>query len=274
MKPLLVISAYKPTVELEERFRVVAGTENSAWEFVWIHLGQLSIIVVKEGRAPTVAERQDYLLYDRMVAFHFQRGFAVPLSSAEFHAGLRQRLPERDGMCFLPEQVTDYDRQRMEVGVVEQLELFVSDEKSAIQRVRHQLTIKPMKYQELQPLYMQEAQRVWEKHEQPLELLTILEQNFIKDPDGTWRIPDPMKEADLEQIRNRVLLKEFQQYQDSKGRLKVVRMEALRAGFKECWQKGHYQTILQMAKRVPEAVIQEDPMLLMYYDDASLRTGE
>ena len=28
---------------------------------------------------------------------------------------------------------------------------------------------------------MKEAQRVWEKHEQPLELATILEQNFVKD---------------------------------------------------------------------------------------------
>src|SRR5271157_2096241 len=68
------------------------------------------------------------------------------------------------------------------------------------------------RYQELQPQYMKEAQRVWEKHERPLELLTILEQNFVKDSNETWRVPDPRKEADLEQIRNRALLKEFQQY--------------------------------------------------------------
>ena len=59
-----------------------------------------------------------------------------------------------------------------------------------------------------------------------------------------------------------------------KGKLKVVRTEALRAGFKDCWQKGHYTTIVQMAKRVPEAVIQEDPALLMYYDNALMRKGE
>jgi hypothetical protein len=131
-----------------------------------------------------------------------------------------------------------------------------------------------MKYNELQPLYMQEAQRVWEKHEQPLELLIILEQNFVTDPDGTWRVPDPKKEADLEQIRNRALLKEFQQYIETKAKLKVVRTEALRAGFKDCWQKHDYETIVQMAKRVPEAVVQEDPGLLMYYDNALMRKGE
>ena len=63
-----------------------------------------------------------------------------------------------------------------------------------------------MTYQDLQPLYMKEAQRVWEKHEQPLELRTILDQNFVQDGDGTWRVPDTRKEADLEQIRHRALI--------------------------------------------------------------------
>ena len=121
---------------------------------------------------------------------------------------------------------------------------------------------------------MKEAQRVWEKHEQPLELRTILEQNFVEENDGAWRIPDPKKESDLEQMRHRVLIKEFQQYLDAKVKLKVIRTEALRAGFKDCWQKKDYATILQMAKRVPEAVIQEDPALLMYADNAALMLGE
>jgi hypothetical protein len=177
-------------------------------------------------------------------------------------------------MFFLPSQVTEHDRKRLSVKDVEQLQLFVNDEKSAIQWVRQQLHERPRTYSDLQPLYMREAQRVWEKHEQPLELLTILEQNFVKDPDGSWRVPDPKKEADLEQIRNRALLKEFQQYLDTKGKLKIVRTEALRAGFKECWQKGNYTTIIQMAKRVAEAVVQEDPALLMYYDNALMRIGE
>ena len=38
------------------------------------------------------------------------------------------------------------------------------------------------------------------KSTKPLELLTILDQNFVKDPDGSWRVPDPKKEADLEHI--------------------------------------------------------------------------
>jgi hypothetical protein len=273
VKQDLIISAYKPNGGLEERFKNKAGTDEGAWEFVSTHLKQLPLFVSKNGRSETIAERQGYVLYDRMVAFHVQRGYPVPLSTAEFHAGLRQRFPEREGMYFLVNQVSEYDRKRLDVKDVEQYELFVSDEKSAIQWVRRQLSEKPVAYQDLQPIYMKEAQRVWEKHEQPLELLTILEQNFIEDLSGTWRVPDSQKESDLEQVRHRFLLKEFQQYLGSKGKLKVVRMEALRAGFKDCWQKKDYTSILQMAKRVPEAVIEEDQALLMYFDNASLLAG-
>ena len=65
------------------------------------------------------------------------------------------------------------------------------------------------------------------------------------------------------------LMREFQQYLDTKGKLKLVRTKALRAGFKECWQKRDYATIVQMAKRIPEVVIQEDEALMMYFDKAS-----
>ena len=73
-------------------------------------------IVAKDGKAEVIAERQNYMLFDRMVAFHVQRGVTVPLSASEFYAGLAQRFPERDGMYFLPEQVAEYDSSRVEPG--------------------------------------------------------------------------------------------------------------------------------------------------------------
>ena len=77
-------------------------------------------------------------------------------------------------MYFLPEQVTEYDQRGLEVTEVEQLQLFVSDEKIAIQWVCSQLSQNPMSFKELQPIYMKEAQQVWEKHEQRVELRLIL----------------------------------------------------------------------------------------------------
>jgi hypothetical protein len=268
----LAISAYKPDTPLQNVFDLQAGTAQAAWKWVDNHLAQLRVVELHGDRLVTMAERQGYLLYDRLVTFHVQRGILVPLTSAEFHAGLREKYPERDGMYFLAEQVTEYDRKRLEVKEVEQLELFVCDEKSAIQWVRRQLNEQPMTYQELQPLFLKE--RVWDKLEQSVELRTILEQNCVEDGKGKWHVPDPKNEVHLEQLRNRALLKEFQQYLDTRGKLKVVRMEALRAGFKEAWQNKDYTTIVQMAKRVPDAVIQEDQALLMYFDNASLMLGE
>ncbi len=269
----LIISAYKPNIWLEDRFEKMAGTENGVWDFVSTHLRQLPLFVAKGGKSVPVSERQTHILFDRMVAFHVQRGYPIPMSSPEFHSGLRDRFPERDGMYFLPDQASEYDQRRLEVKDVEQLQLFVSDEKSAIQWVRSQLSQEPMSFKELQPLYMKEAQQVWEKHEQPLELRTILDQNFVEDK-GKWCVPDPKNEIHLDQLRHRTLMKEFQQYLDTKGKLKIVRTEALRAGFKESWQKKDYSTIVQLAKRVPESVIHEDQALLMYFDNASLMLGD
>src|SRR5439155_5153957 len=131
----LIISAYKPDTTLEEQFKLKAGTEEGAWEFVRTHLAHLPVFVSKRGKVEVIAERQGYLLFDRMVAFHVQRGVGVPLSAAEFYAGLRQKFPEREGMYFLSDQVAEYDRQRVSIKEVIQLQLFVHDEKTAIQWV-------------------------------------------------------------------------------------------------------------------------------------------
>ena len=125
VKQDLVISAYKPNGGLEDRFRLEAGTEDGAWDFVRTHLKQLPVFVSKDGQAEIIAERQNYLLFDRMVAFHVQRGVTVPLSAAEFYAGLEQRFPACDGMYFLSDQVAEYDKKRMTVREVLQLQLFV-----------------------------------------------------------------------------------------------------------------------------------------------------
>ena len=75
-----------------------------------------------------------------MVAFHVQRGVTVPMSAAEFYAGLGTTLSSvRDGMYFLSDQVAEYDKKRMTVKEVLQLQLFVSDEASAIQWLKQQL---------------------------------------------------------------------------------------------------------------------------------------
>ncbi len=308
VKQDLVISAYKPAVQLEKRLTLEAGTPESAWDFLRSHLSQLPVFVTAGGRVEVVAERQDFLLFDRMVAFHVQRGIGVPISAAECYAGLAQRFPQRDGMYFLSEQAAEYDKKRLTVAEIKQLELFVTDESSAIQWVRQHLRERPQSFQELHPQFTRETAG-WHKHEKPLELRALLAQNFLcydgqgevpsqihaylssnwhelrglaKDDaalrakgQGRWYVPDPNKAADLEKLRERSLLREFEELCQSKQkRLSVFRLDAMRAGFKHCWQNRDYERIITMARRIPESVLQEDQKLLMWYDQALTRMGD
>jgi len=308
VKQDLVISAYRPNGGLEDRFQLSAGSEDGAWDFIRTHLKQLPTFVAKDGRSEVIAERLGHLLYDRMVAFHVQRGVTVPLDSADFAAGLAQRFAPRDGMYFLPDQAAEYDKKRMTVKEVLQLQLFVSDEASAIQWLKQQLTKKPQTFQEIHPQFLKEIGG-WQKHEKALELSELLEQNFLRyDGKGDvpsqvhsylssnfkelrklakdalalkakgkdrWYVPDPGKAGDLEKLRERALMREFAEYRDSKQkRMKVFRLEAVRAGFKAAWQERDYATIIAVARKIPEKILQEDPKLLMWYDQALTRTGE
>ena len=94
----MVISAYKPNDGFENRFKLTAGTEEGVWDFVRTHLEQLPVFVSHDDQAEVVVERLNFLLFDRMVAFHVQRDATVPLSAAEFYAGLEHRFPPRDNM--------------------------------------------------------------------------------------------------------------------------------------------------------------------------------
>ncbi|RMD96328.1 MAG: DNA methylase, partial [Bacteroidetes bacterium] len=90
-----------------------------------------------------------------------------------------------------------------------------------------------------------------------------------------WYVPDPNKAGDLEKLRERALLREFEEYRESSSRrLKVFRLEAVRAGFKKAWQERDYATIIAVARKIPDKVLQEDPKLLMWYDQAITRMGD
>ncbi len=302
----LVISAYKANRGLEDTFNLIAGSEEGVWDFIRTHLANLPVFVNKGGRSEVIAERKEYLLFDRMVAFHVQRGVTVPISSVEFYAGLPHRFSERDGMFFLPNQVAEYDKKRMTVQGVEQLMLFVSDEASARQWLREQIRHKPQTFQDLHPQFMKEIGG-WSKTETPLELSTLLEQTFLRfDGKGPvpeqihaylstnwkelrnlskddsalvakardrWYLPDPNKAGDLEKLREKALLKEFDEYKEVKKKLKVFRLEAVRAGFKKAWQERDYAVIVAVADKIPNNVLEEDPKLLMWYDQAVTRMG-
>ncbi|CAA7615791.1 DNA methyltransferase [Magnetospirillum sp. UT-4] len=308
VKQDLVISAYKPCGRFERSFVIKAGTKDGVWEFVDAHLAQLPVFVSSvEGQVDVLAERLDHRLFDRMVAFHLQRNISVPLSVAEFYAGLESRFRKHDGMYFLASQEDEYQKKRAKTEQVRHLEMFPDSEANTIQWLRQELGHRPRSYANIQPEFMKLSVG-WARHDKPVELADILDQNFLHY-DGTgdvpsqihaylssnykdyrnlakdapelrakakdrWYVPDPNKLQDLEAKREKQLLREFDEMLASRVRIKQPRHEVIRAGFKRAWGQKDYATIKAMAAKIPEEVIQEDQQLLMWYDMALTRLGD
>jgi hypothetical protein len=77
-------------------------------------------------------------------------------------------------------------------------------------------------------------------------------------------------------MREKRLLREFEHYKTETKKLKVFRLEAVRTGFKSLWQQktdDAYRTIVEVAEKIPNNVLEEDPKLLMWYDQAVTRIG-
>jgi len=277
VKQDLVISAYKPADDLEKRFVQEAATEQGVWAFVGMQLEHLPITSVSGSVLHRVEERTPRSLYDRLVAYYVAHGAHVPLDSADFQRQARDRFPERDDMLFLDHQVSAYDKAKLRADRVVVEELFVANEATAIGWLRRELGHARRTYADIVGPYMKAAQSI-AKHERIPELKVLLEQNFLEDDRGQWYVPDPHKESDLQKLRDRALLKDFEQYHQEvvhgQKRLKEFRIEAIRAGFRQCWEERAYSVIILMAEHLPTDVIEEDPQLLMYYDNAQMMQGK
>ena len=310
VKQDLVISAYKPNGGLEDRFNQHGPTVDSAWDFVQTHLKQLPAVKVTSGfpqELLKIVERDPRRIYDRMASWFIRHGTMVPISTPEFLAELPVRFRETDGMVFLPEQLVEYEKARARIPQVAQAELFVSDERSAIDWLTNYLLKRPSTRSEVHPEYIPQIGSAKRKGEIIPELDRLLEDNFLQyDGAGDvpsqnhsylstnhkdlrsldksnpalvakakdrWYVPDPNKAQDLEKKREKTLLKEFETYKAFTGRkIKESRLEVLRAGFRSAWANKDYTTIISVANKLPADTLQEDEKLLTLYDLALTRT--
>ena len=275
VKQDLAITCYKPSSEFDIKFTNNQNSEVGIWDFTLEHLLHLPIHIIDNNSTSPIIERSPKILFDRLIAFYVQRGLPVPIDAGKFQQGLRERFIERDGMFFTNEQVQEYDTKKATVPNFTQLSIFVASEQDSIYWLRGLLEKDRKTESDLYPFWMKEVAGNMRKGDTLPEMRTILEENFLKDDQGKWYVPDPENEADLEKLRTRRLLKQFDVYKAEsakpKGKIIEVRVEALRVGFIQCYQDKDFKTIILIGDRIPNNLLLEDEVLLQFYDIASSR---
>lgn len=273
VKQDLVITCYKPSEELFKKITQQIGGNENVWEFIEYHLGKLTPHIEKGHKTTTVIERSPKILYDRLISYYVQHGLPVPMDAQEFQLGLRERFVERDGMFFTASQAIEYEEKRKHTDGLAPMGIIISDEANGIEWLKNLLRNNPKTYQEINPEWMQAINGLRKGDVLP-ELRDILEENFIQEPDGKWRIADPEKQADLDKLYMKNLMKEFNIYVEAANKpkakpIKQVRIEAVRAGFRDCYKKKDFATIIKVGDKIPQNLLQEDEQLLRYYDVAT-----
>lgn len=272
VKQDLAISCYKPS---EKIVNSMSGTNNSTdtvWDFIDEHLQHLPVHIENGNATTSIVERNHKILYDRLISYYVQHGYSIPMDSIVFQKGLRERFVERDGMFFTATQVAEYEKKKLTAPGFVPMGIMVSDEANGIEWLKNQLRDKPQTYQEIYPEFIKALNGV-RKGDQIPGLDTLLEENFIQNEDGTWRLANVEDDVDLEKLRTKALLKEFKLYLEvcrkPRGKLKDVRVEAVRAGFKQCYSDKNFADIILVGDRIPQNLLTEDEILLQYYDIAS-----
>lgn len=273
VKEDLIISCYKPLSEIE---RIV--TDNSTgigvWEFIEDYLQHVVPHKEIEGKTTGIVERSPKILYDRLITFYVQKGLAVPIDASDFQVGLRERFEECDGMFFTVSQLNEYLEKKKRAPEFVPMGLIVDNEADGIEWLRNRLRDNPQTYQQISPDWMQAINGLRKGDILP-ELMELLEENFIQNPDETWRLPNIQDDIDKEKLREKALLKEFKLYVEAASkphaRIKEARVEAIRCGFKKCYMDKDFATIVMVGDKIPQNLLTEDDILLQFYDIARTR---
>lgn len=269
VKQDLVISCIKPSAKVNAQ--LAEGGDVDPWDVVDDYIACLEVHREEARHTTQVNERTAKILMDRMVSFYVQRGLDVPLSAQQFQRGLAERYLERDGMWFTAEQAARYDALRRSTEGFQASAFVIDSEQAGILWLSQQLYERPQTISELRLGWMAALQGQRRGDVIP-ELSDVLAENFIEQADHHWRRPNVQDDRDVDALRIKSLLRAFKQYVEiamkPRGKIAEARVEALRAGFKDCYIRHDYATIVRVFDRLPATLRDDDEFLLQLYDIA------
>ncbi|ADL12898.1 DNA methyltransferase [Acetohalobium arabaticum] len=268
----LIINAYKPKKEFEDKFLKTAG-EGLEADFIRQQLEHLPV--------EANIERTEQMLYSKMLAHYVENGFKIQYNANNFYQLLHDSFIERDGYWFLEEQADEYDRWKasLKLDEIEDIKegnqvMFVTDEKSALTWL-HNFLDEPKEYSEIYTGY---EQVVTKTKDLIPELRDMLDNNFVME-DGKYRRPQTKEERQkIEENRERELERAWKDLLDKakNGRRKIknVRKEALIHGFTKCYQKENYEDIITVADRLYKSTLRSSGDILDFVDIARMKLDQ
>ena len=271
VKQDIVITCYKPSETFVSKINNALEYGVNVWDFIDEYLSHIPVHLQKNKSTTIVIERNPKILYDKVISYYVAHGLPVPINASDFQDGLRDRYIEIDGMFFNSVQAAEYEEKKKSAPDIIPMGIIVSDEANGIQWLKNQLQNNPKKYQDIYNDWIQ-AINGTRKNDIIPELKQILEENFIEDEGGKWRLPNIQDDKDVIALRTKALLREFKIYVETankpKGKIKEARVEALRTGFKQCYIDKDFQTIVTVGDKIPQNLLTEDEVLLQFYDIA------
>ncbi|PKO16711.1 MAG: hypothetical protein CVU39_07760 [Chloroflexi bacterium HGW-Chloroflexi-10] len=262
----IIISALKPKVTVARKLAENLG-QGFESEYIKEYLKQLPLTCL--------FERSQEMLYSRYLAFYIKHGYQILYNGDQFYKALTQwGFEERDGYWFADEiQVNDYEKRKVKSfekgGFQTQAVLFVIDERSARQWIWNFLD-EPKSYDSIYTNFVQVLQSTTD--EIP-EVKVILEESFVRT-NGYWKRPDQLTQAELEKKRHERLLRQFEEYLNTaraNQKLKEVRLEAVIAGFTECYRSGRYNDILTVGHKLDKSLLENSTDLYDFIDIAEAK---
>lgn len=128
VKQDLVITCYKPSDAIIEKFEKSEDKAKTAMDFIEELLVHLPVHLSKGESTTAVIERSPKILFDRLISYYVQKGYAIPMDAQEFQKQLRERFIERDGMFFTASQAIEYEQKKEKCSGFVPMALFISSE--------------------------------------------------------------------------------------------------------------------------------------------------
>ncbi len=264
----LVISAFKPSNEFSNSFLSKAGS-NLESEFIKQLLSQLQI-------QPCV-ERTEKMLYSKMLSFYIQHGYEINMDAKAFYKMLNMSFIEIDGLWFTSEQIEKYleFKKKLKLEGIEELKsgsmfLFVTDEKSALVWLYNFIS-ESKSFSDIHTAFTQLANI---QGDAVPELKELLEHNFVFENDKYRRPQNEPEHNQISEKREKALLREFESLlikaKTEKGKIKIVRKEALLFGFETCYKTRRYQDILTVTSKLDKAIIENSAELNDFVEAAEI----